>query len=264
MTAEWNGLRERGGEHILGVLLSWSPGNTGTSRADGERWGNSERIGFPLACSSCGDVFHSCDSRQAGSLHRSFPEQRAEEPKARGTRPAARWKEVFSPPLSGTPRPRFQQNASDHRPEEAAHHALAVDVLHLDPRRFGPACSGGIKPHQKDAVQAVGAESISRTTSSWLRTVERSAAYAAPRRGRAASECACTVIATPRYASRPCWMQASSPAAGIAETSQVLWTQLFRRAAEVLDRLAGGAEITANGRWRVVASLKIVQHALAK
>ena len=36
------------------------------------------------------------------------------------------------------------------------HHALAVDVFDLDPRRFGPADSGGIEQHQDHAVQAVG------------------------------------------------------------------------------------------------------------
>src|SRR6201999_2654230 len=34
-------------------------------------------------------------------------------------------------------------------------HALAVDVFDLDPRRFGPAYSGGIKQQQDHPVQAV-------------------------------------------------------------------------------------------------------------
>ena len=46
--------------------------------------------------------------------------------------------------------------------------------------------------------------------------------------------------------------------------SQVLWAQLFRRAMEVLGKLPDGAEITADSGRRVVAPLKLVQHALAK
>jgi hypothetical protein len=65
-------------------------------------------------------------------------------------------------PTRGCPTPRAASVRAAHRGPsrpsltDVDRHALAVDVFHLDPRRFGPTCSIDVKRHQEHAVQAVG------------------------------------------------------------------------------------------------------------